>query len=638
MTGVVAPRSLSTRLLSPQNASLFRLATRSIRRDPKRSLAVAALAGAPIGLLTSFVFGMLFRVSFFDARFDDSFVVTIAAFVPLIVGTVIVAAFTASIRLRTRELGQLVVVGADRSQIGRLVLIEAAAIVVPGALLFSVLGMALAFVRQPNDESLRSVLGQGRSFILLAPLLFGLCLTLLAALLPAGRAASVSPIAALNARVPEVKQRRWPVLLAVGLAVGVALWRTRIAPWDSNAIFFWGVVAVWAGFALLATLVPRAIRLMSLYADRLPGVARLVVRDSGRSVARSSSLAIVALAVSLLGVMAVAGLESDRGVYQAADARYITTPLNGDLVAADAAVAGLGSVAAIVDFDDLRQLERTSPGYGPTFVAALTDEAIVAFGLTDEQVVSIPESGAIVLDGNDWPLMSVEGDVIPTVVVDAGVGQQTGLGGELPVALMRAADVAALPYFFGSEGMAAEEIAERAAMFNPAVRLYVADEPLTASIIDDVRFGRVATGASLGVASPDDRYFGLGLDEFLSLLLAISLGVVVLAAVGLTKLGAKEVDAQLRPMLDMGAAPSIRRRFLALQTGALVVIGGLLGSGLGVLLFWVVTRGDRSVPDPIVPWSAMLVLSAGAALLSAGAVAVLFGPNPLRTAESRAQE
>lgn len=624
-----------TSVLSPQNASLLRLARRSIRRDWKRSFAVFALVGAPIGLLTSFVFGTLFRVSAFDDRFDDSFVIVIAAFVPLVVGTVIIAVFVTSVRRRTRDLGQLFVVGASGSQLRRLVLMEASVLTVAGAVAFSLLGMVVVFLRQPNGESLRLVLGQERAFILLIPLLFGIGVAQLAALLPAWRAGSVSPIAALNARVPETNQRWWPLAVAVALFLGLLVWRSdssRIE--ESSDYFVWGVAAVWVGFAVVAALLPRVVRRVSLQADRLPGVARLAVRDSGRSVARASSLAAVAVAVSTLGVMSVAGLESDRGVYDVMDAHYITTPLDGDLVAADGEVERLIALRAVVDFDDLRQVDRDGRDYGPTYVAALTDEAIAAFGLSGDVVASIPEGGAVVLDGQDWPLLWYDGEVIPAVVVDAGVGDQSGGGAALPTALMRPSDVAMLPFFYGSEGRSAEEVAEQAALYNPAVRLYVAEEPLSGSLLNDMRTGQSTSAASLGVTAIDDRYFGFSLEEFLPLLIAISLGVIVVSALGLTKLGAREADAALQPMVDMGASPSIRRTFLALQTGTLVLIGGVLGSGLGVVLFWVVTRGDRTVPDPIVPWSAIMILTLGAAALSAGFVAILFGPKASRTRAS----
>lgn len=632
MTGVLGFRSgRQPWLLSPANASLVRLARRSIRKNRRQSLAVVVLVGVPIGLLTSFVFGGLFRVSAFDEWFSDPFALQIAAFLPLIVGTVVIATFAASVRRRARELGQLAVIGAAGHHLRRLVLFEAAVLVVPGAILFSLVGMAITFLLQPNDESLVDVLVQARVVLVAIPLVFGIAVALLAAMVPARQAAGVSPLAALGSRLSPsvVWVRSWrPMALVVALLLVL---RSGGGGFDGGW-FFWGVVVVWASFALVALAMPSIVGRIAGRSEVLPMVPRLALRDVGRSTTRAASPAAVALAASMLGVMAVAGMESDRGVREPMDARYLAASL--DDVDADEQVAVLaGEIVATADFDDVRFARRGGAGYWSSpLIGELSPDAITAFGLADDVAQTLPAGTALVLDGNDWPVFDGDGNELPIVVVDAGAGAARG-GVVLPSILMASEDLQALPpmtvegemRFTGSPGFG-----PNGEILGLSVRLYVAAEPLSAA-----ERAAVPHNSEVSVAVPESAgLFGLGTTAFQWVLIAVFGAAVVMSAVALTKVAAAESDVAIQPMLDMGATPSIRRQFLAMQTGALVLIGGVFGSGLGVVLFWIVTRGDQSVPDPIVPWTAMAVLSFGAALAAAAMVAILFGPKSTRTAES----
>ena len=77
--------------------------------------------------------------------------------------------------------------------------------------------------------------------------------------------------------------------------------------------------------------------------------------------------------------------------------------------------------------------------------------------------------------------------------------------------------------------------------------------------------------------------------------------------------------------MALGASPSVRPKTLALQLAWQLALGVAVGSGLGVLLFWVVTRGDSSVPNAIVPVEAIGALSV-AALAAVALVGLLHGP------------
>lgn len=617
MTAALIHQRFATRLLSPQNASLLRLAVRSVRRDPKRSFAVGAVAGGPVGLAVAFQYALEFRFHQYQLQLSEE-VVRMLQFglLPITVGVVVVAAFTVAVRGRTRELGQLVVVGADGSQIRRLVVLEALVVVAAGTVLGFVVGIGGLIVGRGSLGYNGRAVDLSSAGPILLQLLVGLGLAAAAASIPAWRASALAPVAALGSRVPEQRQRWWPVVVALAVLLGLVLWRIE-GSWFTNSgrVWDWGIAVVWSGFAVLVLTLPRIVRRVAAQADRLPGLGRLALRDLGRSTVRASSVVVVALAASTLGVMAVAGLESDQGTYEQMDARYVLAHPE-HAAWADDAVAELGSIEAVATFDVLKPVERPEAGRGEFSVAALSDKAMEVFGLDEADIALMPPGGALVLNGYDWPMFDLNGRQINFAVVDADVG---GSFDQLPSALMRQADLESLP------GEAAPS----------SVRVYTLREPLTDSQLREPAIANAEPGRQLFTRADFDYFpFGLSFHGFVRLLIGVPLGLVVLAALGLTRLGVKDVDAQLRPMLDMGAATSIRRRFLAMQTGTLVLIGGLLGSCLGVVLFWIVTRGDRSVPDPIVPWTAVLALTIGAAVLSAAVVAALFGPNTDRTAVS----
>ena len=92
-----------------------------------------------------------------------------------------------------------------------------------------------------------------------------------------------------------------------------------------------------------------------------------------------------------------------------------------------------------------------------------------------------------------------------------------------------------------------------------------------------------------------------------------------------SNLAAVELDEEFSTLVSLGASPSIRPRILALQMAYQLAIGIVFGSSLGVALFWIVTRGDVSVPNAIVPVEAIGVLAA-VAVLATVAIATAHGP------------
>ena len=266
---------------------------------------------------------------------------------------------------RARDVGLLRAAGMTRRQVTLLVLLAALHLGVAGVALgiLAGIGLAVAAVAVLGDAA-----GAAPADVTIpaAPLVLGavigLLVTAAAAVEPALRAASISPVAALRQRSDQgaiLRTRlRWLalVLAVVGL-VGLALWPGAIDGRD-------GLLRPLAVFALLmgvALLAPFVVGPLGRVAGRVAGLVlpteeRLtrgsLVRDRSRS-----ALTVGALAVSLAVFVGLAGVA---GSTRAAATAWLEEVVPGDLlltsvrpVAADEPVAD--------DLAALPGVERISP-------------------------------------------------------------------------------------------------------------------------------------------------------------------------------------------------------------------------------------------------------------------------------------
>ncbi|MEM9203377.1 MAG: FtsX-like permease family protein [Actinomycetota bacterium] len=113
-----------------------------------------------------------------------------------------------------------------------------------------------------------------------------------------------------------------------------------------------------------------------------------------------------------------------------------------------------------------------------------------------------------------------------------------------------------------------------------------------------------------GIESGQGRS-GLYPQEVAGVILAASLGVAVLIALIGAALSAVEIDRELGTMVAMGASPSIRRRFIGLQSGYHTAIAALLGTPIAVALVAVAYGSDDFDQGSIVvPWPTIVVVIA----------------------------
>ena len=247
----------------------------------------------------------------------------IFAWIALFVGAfTIFNTFSITVAQRTREFGMLRTLGAMRRQVLTSVLVEAFIIGLVGAAVGIVAGIGVASglnslfkaagIDLPNTGNVIKT----RSMVV--PLLIGLFVTLLAAIIPAVRATRVSPIEALSdqAHAPTRGRRRFVTALALLLSVGgvvaicVGLFGGIDASSDAAALLGLGAVLLFFGTALLS---PRFVApLASVVGLALERVRHLTgrlarenaVRNPGRTATTAAALMIGLALVTFVAVFA----------------------------------------------------------------------------------------------------------------------------------------------------------------------------------------------------------------------------------------------------------------------------------------------------------------------------------------------
>ena len=195
----------------------------------------------------------------------------IFAWIALFVGAfTIFNTFSITVAQRTREFGMLRTLGASRRQVLTSVLLEALVIGLIGAGLGVLAGIGVADLLNALFKSFGIDLPNTGSVVktrsIVVPLLIGLVVTLLAAIIPAVRATRVSPMEALSdqAIAPTQRRRRFVTGLAILLSVGgvvavcVGLFGGIESSSDAAALLGLGAVLLFFGTALLVAALRRA--------------------------------------------------------------------------------------------------------------------------------------------------------------------------------------------------------------------------------------------------------------------------------------------------------------------------------------------------------------------------------------------
>ncbi len=556
----------------------------------------------------------------------------------------IVNTFSMLIAQRTRELGLLRALGADRRQVRRSVLTEAVLLGVVGSTLGLATGIGLAFgliklmsLFGMNLKTTEMVIGWGTP---VAAYVVGVGVTFVAAYLPARRAATVSPMAALaDAEIAGVG-RPLRVRAVVGAIVGAlgaaALVGCATATETSSAASLLGLGVV---LTLIATVIagPLLVRpVIRVLGGFFPAVFGSVGRMSQRNALRNPRRTGATAAALMVGLALVGGMSVASASMTKSFDEQIDKTLGADFVVQNAnfmpfpqeitekvmATEGAGLVVrqrfapVAVRLPDGERVETTASGYDPDL----------------DEVARIPyvegNTAAALADGN--------------IAMDAGFAKDhdvrvgSAIPVEFPAGRKTELKVAALTDQDGAEGFGTQ-----GGLFLGFATI----EKFVPGGQDSALYVNAASGASDASLRADlDKtldpypqvqvrdladYKKLIHDQIAVLLylvyalLGLAIVIAVLGVVNTLALSVVERTREIGLLRAIGLGRRQLRRMIRLESVVIAVFGAVLGLALG--LVWGVCVQQvlalQGMKAFAIPWTTLVAVVVGSAVV--GIVAAL---------------
>ena len=604
----------------------------------------------------------------------DAMVLALGTLGLLFVGLMAVAGFTVMAQRRQRALGMLASLGATDKHVRLVMLSDGAAVGAVGALLGGVTGLAAWFAFAPVLQSLSGHRVDRFSlpwWAVAATLVLAALTAVAAAWWPARAVARTSVVAALSGRPSRPQPaHRFAAAGAALTAGGLVLLFFSDHRTEHHRTWFIviGTLLTPVGVLFLA---PLAIRLLAAVGRRAGVAVRLALRDLVRYQARSgAALGSVTLAIGIAATIAVTSAASDApapaGNLPPDQLMVYATPATGPgqvpaLTASQlqAVTSRLGELAGAIGARAVVPLEeayspqaglqppqpgpggRTIPaGYATTSLAHVTVQPHgIEISAVDPLYVATPSLLAhygVAPSAIDptADVLSARTDLggmkIFTPEFRPGPTLEPGAGGAGPRS-PKVSDVTPkiqafkqLPLFTSAPGIlltvsAMQRLGLEAV---PAAWLIQAAGPLTSRQIQTAR--AAAAGMGLYVETTTAQASLAPLRNWSTAIgILLALGVLGLT-VGLIR---SETAGDLRILAATGASSTTRRTITGATSGALALLGALLGTAgaYAALLVWY--RSDLS-PLGRVPVANLIIILVGLPALAAAGGWLLAGTEP----------
>jgi putative ABC transport system permease protein len=541
--------------------------------------------------------------------------------VALFVGAFVIwNTFSIMIGQRSRQLALLRALGADRGQVFRSVLAEAAAVGIAGVLAGAVLGIAVA----KGLAALLATFGVSLPITGLSvpPLqvalacTVGLVTTLAAALAPAYRATRVAPVQALRDAAPSPQAfsaRR----LAAGLAVtgaGAALLLADLAAGAGVVIAAAGAGLCFAGVTVLGPLLARPLAAaVGWPLTRLPARVGALARGNTMRNPKRTSATAAALMVGLAVITAVSVLVGSARamisgqVTAAGKASFYVQATNTDAGITPALAGVLARQPGVRAVTEVRATDATVAGAAHSSVDGVDPARIGAFttfGPVQGSVASL-NSGALLVSAtaaraHGWHL-----------------GSQVTIG-------------------FGSYGASRLRIGGIFANVGPltdylvSTATFTADTGLRVDMVDLVKASASARGPlaralagypgaqlldQAGYAKSRSSVLG-NLLNLITALLALAVIIALLGIVNTLALSVVERTRELGLLRAIGLRRGQLAQMVAAESVIIAVIGAVLGIalglGLGCALAYALTRSQQ--PTVVVSPGQLVIFGIAAVL------------------------
>ncbi|MFE0174645.1 ABC transporter permease [Streptomyces sp. NPDC059002] len=575
--------------------------------------------------------------------------------VALFIGSfLIVNTFTMLVARRTREIALLRAIGASRRQVARSVLLEAALVGLVASAAGFLLGLGIAAVLPEVLSTGGNPLPQGPLVIgprsVVAALGVGVGVTVLAAWLPARRAAKVAPVEALRtAEQPPSSPRSrlrgmlGVVLLALGAGRLISLSGARDASEENLRSAMLGCAVLVVSLIVLAPLLAGpVIRLVGRLTGRFGAAGRLArenaLRDPRRTAATAATLLV---STALVTGLAVIGHSSG----QALD-RQAAAGLGADYV------IGTRSTTTGIDPGAVRRVADTS---GVRTATAVTDSSVFVGGGVRE-ISGVDPAAVHDVMNLDFVSGSAE-DLGPgRIAVSRTVAQENGVstGDRLDAAIGRSKEPTSYTVVgvyqdnpVAHDVLGARADVQRDSFLRGSVQrvLVRTDDGVTSQGIEDQLRTAVGDSPLLTVRDRErlvDEAAGTMGDLLTVMYGMLAIGAVI-GALGIVNTLAMSVAERTREIGALRAIGMDRadvRRMIRIEAVGVAAFGTLLGLAGGLFGAWAVgslASGAIEQYSLVLPWDTLLLMCLSSLVIGAVAAVVparrAAGLSPLEAAK-----
>ncbi|UQA95028.1 ABC transporter permease [Streptomyces halobius] len=552
--------------------------------------------------------------------------------IALFVGVFIIAnTFTMLVAQRTKELALLRAVGASRRQVTRSVLIEAFVVGAVAAVAGLAAGIGIGAGLRALMSSTGATVPDGPLVVslstVLASLLVGIVVTVLAAWLPGRRAAKIPPVAAMSSVHATATSKSLVVRNTIGaLFAGAGAAGVLVATGmpDGKAMMGLGAILLLIGVFILTPLLSRPLIALATPVLRAFGISGKLARQNAVRNPRRTAATASALMVGLLlitGMTVVAGSAQkgiDKMATDALKADYIVsmasrTPLSPDVAKT---LDGLDDVTAVSPL-------RNSPsriGGDTEYLTGVNGKDFGKLTRLDFTKGSLGElrGGRAVVDdttakekgwqpGSRFPVTFEDGKQGTLTVSGVYQGNDMLRGIILDNATLaphqkQITDMQVMVKTKDGATDATKDALATALGENPAIA--IADK---ADVSDNIA-----------------KMFSLMLNMLYGLL-AMAVIVAVLGVINTLAMSVFERSQEIGMLRAIGLDRRGIKRMVRLESLVISLFGGVLGIGLGVFFGWAVGElisAQMATYELVLPWGRMGVFLALAAVV--GVLAALW--------------
>ncbi|GGV46193.1 ABC transporter permease [Paenarthrobacter nicotinovorans] len=536
---------------------------------------------------------------------QDQLTIVLLAFagIAILVSTLVVAnTFSVLVAQRTRELALLRCLGAGRGQIRGSVMLEALVV----GFISSVLGVLaaiglmtalIAWARSQPEQAFATLAVPPSAII--AGLVAGTLLTVVAALVPAKAATAVAPLAALRpADDASVRNRRGKVRLFVGLAAllgGAAL----LVYGSINVVLgvaLLGGAASFVGILLCSTLfIPTVVALAGRLAAPAGVPGKLAAVNATRNPARTSATAAALLiGVTLVSLM-MTGAATSRQAFNDTLAENYPVDLSaqtategsgsGDPAQAVSRIKGLDGVSSAVLLQPVGAIQDDASGGTTVYGLSAADAASV---LRDNHLKPSPGTVYLPEDSPGGPAtlstaggqVTLDAKVLRTRHVPAFVESSSVGSGPL-------AGVPGMVWVKLDDSVSGDRV--QALQKEIATALGVHERTVSGAAIERVTFNSIIDVLLLVVTG----------------LLGVAVVIALIGVANTLSLSVLERTRENSLLRALGLTTGQLRGMLAIEAVLVAGVAAIMGAGMGIVYGWLgaqATLGGVATVIPTVPW------------------------------------